>query len=887
MKISILYLIIFSVISNITIAQKQGQELIDSLLKELPKAKEDTNKVNLLSKISFQLWGINPDKGITFGFQGLKLANKLTWENGIANSYHSLGVNYWVKGDFDKALESYYKALKIYEEFGEKGRIASSLGNIGIIYNNLKKYNKALEILLRSLKLLEELGDKNRIARTLGNIGNIYIAKGQNDKALEFFHKGLNIFKELDDKTSIAINLGNVGDIFQRKGNFNKALDYYNQTLEIFKKIENKRGIAYAMQSLSTVYKNLGEIDDSSYIKSEKRDSDFKLSANKHYRKALEYALEAARIAEEMDLREKLYSMYETISLVYKKLGNYILALKYHEKYQVEKDSIFSMESQNKILAIEFQKEREIKNKEIKIQKLEIEHKEIIIYFAIAAVVLIALLAFFIYKRFLLKKKSNILLENKNQQITQQNIEISTQKENIERAYKNVKMLSEIGQNITTNLTVEIIIDTVYDNVSALMNSTVFGIGVYNQDKNRLEFIGAKELGESLPFFHFDLTDNNRLAVLCFNKQTEIMISSYMEEIPGYFPTIPAPIVGKNTESLLYLPLNVKEKRIGVISVQSFEKNAYTDYHLDILRNLSIYVAIALDNAEAYKQIESQNIDIEAKNSELKIKSKEINLKNEKLTELNQSKDKYLSLLKSELKLAAEYVESLIPRAIEEGPIKTKWLYIPSAEVGGDSLGYHWVDDNNFAFYLVDVSGHGVGPALHTVSIMNSIKNETLPNVDFRLPEEVLSALNETFKMKEYNNIYFTMWYGVYNKKNGTLTYSGAGHPPAYFIHGGKTSLLESTNIVLGFKSGFQYKSSTLIIDDPSTIYIYSDGVYEIRKKDGEFWNSKEMYSFLSKENASEKGSDLESLYNYVREISGKNVLDDDFSILRLTIDTV
>ncbi|MFC2130031.1 SpoIIE family protein phosphatase [Bacteroidota bacterium] len=871
MKISMLYLIIFSVISNITFAQKQGQDLIDSLLNEILKAKEDTNYVLLLQQLSYKLYSIDPDKGIKYGFDGLRLAEKLKWKNGIAKNYRSLATNYWSIGKYDESLEYYLKALKINEELGDKNGIVACLGNCGMIYSTQGKNKLALEYYNRAYKINEELGNKKRQSSIFINIGLIYRNLNDIKMSLDYYKRALKISEEINDDYGITIILGNIASAYFQIGDINKALRYYQKSQVIAKEQGHNRMITHNLVNFSAIYIKLGEKEDSLANLTIPIDRNKNIVAKNNYQRGLKYGLEAAQIAEEKNIGNVLYLIYEAISIAYRKLGNYKPALEYYEKFRIERDSVFSQESKNKIQLLEFQKEREIKDKEIEIQKLEIEQKEIFIYFAIAGITLIALLAFFIYTRFRIKKKSNI--------------EISRQKENVERAYRNVKMLSEIGQNITSNLTVKRIIETVYDNVSLLMNSTVFGIGVYNNEDNRLDFIGSKELGETLPDFHFDLKEENRLAVLCFNKQNEIMISDYRDEIINYFPTISPPKAGKDTESLLYLPLNTKKKRIGVITIQSFEKNIYTEYHLDILRNLSIYVAIALDNAEAYKQIENQKGDIEEKNTVLQKQSNEISIKNERLIELNDSKDRYLSLLKSELKLAADYVESLIPSSIEEGIVTTRWLYIPTAEVGGDSLGYHWLDDNNFAFYLVDVSGHGVGPALHTVSIMNSIKNETLPDVDFRLPEEVLSALNETFKMKEYNNIYFTMWYGVYNKKKRTLTYSGAGHPPAYLIHGRKTSLLESTNIVVGFKSGFQYKSSTVKIDDPSTIYIYSDGVYEIRKKSGEFWNSKEMYNFLGKENASGNDSDIKSLYKHVKEISGKDVLDDDFSILKLVIE--
>ena len=89
---------------------------------------------------------------------------------------------------------------------------------------------------------------------------------------------------------------------------------------------------------------------------------------------------------------------------------------------------------------------------------------------------------------------------------------------------------------------------------------------------------------------------------------------------------------------------------------------------------------------------------------------------------------------------AAAYVQSLLP-APQTGPISTDWVFIPSAELGGDAFGYHWLDDDHFAMYLLDVCGHGIGAALHSVSVLNVLRAQTLRDTDFYQPSDVLAAL--------------------------------------------------------------------------------------------------------------------------------------------------
>ena len=91
----------------------------------------------------------------------------------------------------------------------------------------------------------------------------------------------------------------------------------------------------------------------------------------------------------------------------------------------------------------------------------------------------------------------------------------------------------------------------------------------------------------------------------------------------------------------------------------------------------------------------------------------------------------------------------------------TQSKIVPSVQLGADSFGYHWIDDENFAIYILDVSGHGIDAALHSVSALNTIKFENLVNTDFRNPDEVLKSLNSVFQMADHDAKYITLWYIV------------------------------------------------------------------------------------------------------------------------------
>jgi sigma-B regulation protein RsbU (phosphoserine phosphatase) len=261
---------------------------------------------------------------------------------------------------------------------------------------------------------------------------------------------------------------------------------------------------------------------------------------------------------------------------------------------------------------------------------------------------------------------------------------------------------------------------------------------------------------------------------------------------------------------------------------------------------------------------------------------------------LLQRNEAYDALLESqhrlanEMKQAAHYVQSLLPEKLKKGDIKTDWRFIPSAELGGDSFGYHWLDDDHFAFYLLDVSGHGVGSALLSVSAMNALRSQALPHTDFRQPGQVLGALNNAFQMEQQNGLFFTIWYGVYHKPTRRIDYSAGGHPPSLLFTGPsaeETSLeiLEAKGPMIGAVPDLEFQTSSISLGAFAKLCMYSDGVYEIERVNKSMWPFSEFIEFM-KQGPHDTASDskMDRLIAYDREIQGREEFVDDCSIVEL-----
>lgn len=253
------------------------------------------------------------------------------------------------------------------------------------------------------------------------------------------------------------------------------------------------------------------------------------------------------------------------------------------------------------------------------------------------------------------------------------------------------------------------------------------------------------------------------------------------------------------------------------------------------------------------------------------------------LEALNQNLHTQKQILEAELLEASDYVQSLTPMPLT-GEISSETLFIPSAQLGGDCFDYYWIDNENLVIYLLDVSGHGVGSALLSVSVLNLLRSQSLPNTNFRQPSEVLKSLNQTFQMNCHGDKYFTIWYGVYNHPKRQLVYASAGHPAGVLLYDNFEKLevkhLGSLDLPIGFAPDIDFEEVEMNIVEGSHLYVYSDGAYEILQPGRHIWGVNAFVELLLSCRASRLS--LQHLLAQIKKINFVNHFEDDLSILKI-----
>ncbi len=178
---------------------------------------------------------------------------------------------------------------------------------------------------------------------------------------------------------------------------------------------------------------------------------------------------------------------------------------------------------------------------------------------------------------------------------------------------KNVELLSEIGKELTSSLDLDTIFFRLYEHVNQLMDASIFGVGIHHPERHEIEYRLAMENGKRYEPYSRDTRDRNQFPVWCIEHRQPIFINDVAAEYAKYIARYEEPAGNledgatsiAHAASMIYLPLMMKDRVLGVITVQSFKRNAYSAHHLDLLENLAAYTSIALDNADSYTRLKS------------------------------------------------------------------------------------------------------------------------------------------------------------------------------------------------------------------------------------------------------------------------------------------
>jgi signal transduction histidine kinase len=395
---------IFKIISFfllfLTISTAYSQIKTDSTEQRLGQI-SGSQKVNLLIQLSTNHNGKSIVKMKEYGEQAITEAKKISNKILEIKAYYSLGKNYYLVAQYDKAISYLLSALKLTETTNDIEDKILIMYLIGIINRDLKNYtiaseyfNKTLREALTNHQITEYLLSRNEI-------GNLLLLEGKLDEALQIKKA---VLKEAILKKEDFVKLccgHDIGLIYENLGNKKQALKFYMLSNKIENHRRYPREIVIGNMSISRIYSQL-----------------------KDYDKSIEFANKALELAKAYNLRKELMDLKFNISTIYASTADYEKAFENLQEASSLKDSIFNEESTKQLNELQMKYETEKKEREIEFLKKDSAAQTNLRNLLILILILIILIAIIIYRLFLFKKKTTNILEEKNEALEKTNIKL-------------------------------------------------------------------------------------------------------------------------------------------------------------------------------------------------------------------------------------------------------------------------------------------------------------------------------------------------------------------------------------------------------------------------------------------------------------------------------
>ena len=160
-----------------------------------------------------------------------------------------------------------------------------------------------------------------------------------------------------------------------------------------------------------------------------------------------------------------------------------------------------------------------------------------------------------------------------------------------------LRILNDVADLITPELSLEDIIATIYLNVNHLIDAFQFAVGIYNEKEEVISYKGMIEDGKRIPDFSVDAFADNRFASWCIRNDKEIFMNDIESEYGKYLKYKPIPLAGSDPKAALYVPLKLHNKVVGLITVRTIRRNMYQQHHLYILKTVGNFIVRALELA--------------------------------------------------------------------------------------------------------------------------------------------------------------------------------------------------------------------------------------------------------------------------------------------------
>ncbi len=239
-----------------------------------------------------------------------------------------------------------------------------------------------------------------------------------------------------------------------------------------------------------------------------------------------------------------------------------------------------------------------------------------------------------------------------------------------------------------------------------------------------------------------------------------------------------------------------------------------------------------------------------------------------------------------ELDQARVTQQVLLPKSLPEFPqITLAAKYQPMDQIGGDFYNVFPLESNKCGLMVADVTGHGVSAALISFMVSGLFRNHQNSSDS---SAKVIGLTNQALVGNLPLGNFVTVFYGVYDLENKTITYTTAGHPPALVIRPASQEVfsIKSNGIVVGVMPSAvaEFEEKTFHFCPGDKLLVYTDGIIELQNKEGEMLKMQGLTDFLQEHAHLPIQALLDALFDFGKVYSNREGFNDDITMVGLEV---
>jgi signal transduction histidine kinase/Tfp pilus assembly protein PilF len=405
----------------------------------------------------------------------------------VAASLQNIGVVYFNQGDFSRALETFQQSFQLYEELGDQEGMANVLINLGNIYWNQEEFSEASNLFHRSLGIYERRNNRAGMAKVLINLGSLHARQKEYDQALAYLERSRTLLEGQGDRSDLAIALLNLGSIHFDRKDYPQALHHYRQSLRIHRELSKRDAVPIHLVSIGSAHLYMGRPD----------------SARWYALKGLELAGQMGQLATKREAARFLFAADSA-------LGNWKEAFRASRLYHLYSDSLKNDDQSKTLGRIEAQAEYERLAQQERLnqaaQSARVRERFVwLLGSALGGLLLLALIAYILYRGRQKLKQAYDELRDLNEQISQQkseieaqNSEIMAQRDQLDETCKRLLAVDRMKEQLTGMI--------VHDLKNPL--NAILGMSSLPPDPKRLQII--RSAGQQMSQLILNLLDVQR-----------------------------------------------------------------------------------------------------------------------------------------------------------------------------------------------------------------------------------------------------------------------------------------------------------------------------------------------------------------------------------------